>query len=107
MTVTGRARPGADDHTPQKSPEGSFGLTPHLRDSATPYFLFYLFITVDLQCQFFFNFFSFRAIPVANRGSQAKGPISAVAAGLHHSHSNAGSEPCLHPTPQLKATPDP
>ena len=26
---------------------------------------------------------------------------------LHHSHSNAGSQLCLQPTPQLTATPDP
>jgi len=38
---------------------------------------------------------------------QARGPIGAVAAGLHHSHSNARSEPCLRPTPQLTAMPDP
>ena len=25
---------------------------------------------------------------------------------LHQNHSNAGSEPCLQPTPQLTATPD-
>ena len=36
-----------------------------------------------------------------------QGPIAALAAGLHHSHSNAGSEPRLRPTPQLTATPDP
>ena len=28
-------------------------------------------------------------------------PIGATAAGLHHSHSNMGSEPHLQPTPQL------
>ena len=33
--------------------------------------------------------------------SQARGQIRAIAAGLHHSHSNAGSEPHLLPTPQL------
>jgi len=33
--------------------------------------------------------------------------IRAVAASLHHSHSNAGSKPRLQPTPQLTATPDP
>ena len=49
----------------------------------------------------------FRAAPAANRGSQARGPIGATAAGLHHSHSNAGSEWHLRPTPQLTATPDP
>ena len=40
-------------------------------------------------------------------GSQARGPIRAVAAGLYHSHSNARSEPHLWPTPQLMAMPDP
>ena len=35
------------------------------------------------------------------------GLIRAVAAGLRQSHSNTGSEPCLRPTPQLTATPDP
>ena len=35
--------------------------------------------------------------------SQARGLIGAVAAGLCHSHSNTGSEPCLRPTPQLIA----
>ena len=38
--------------------------------------------------------------------SQARGPIGAAAAGLRQSHSNAGSEPRLQPTPQLTATPD-
>ena len=39
--------------------------------------------------------------PAAYGGSQASGPIGGVAASLHHSHSNAGSEPRLWPTPQL------
>ena len=39
--------------------------------------------------------------------SQARGQIGAVAAALHHSHSNAGSEPYLRPTPQLMAMLDP
>jgi len=48
-------------------------------------------------CVFFFvSFFVFsRAAPVAHGGSQARGLIRAVAAGLHQSHSNTGSEPCL------------
>ena len=56
-----------------------------------------------------FQFFSFlfRAAPAAYGGSQAKGRIRAVAAGLHHSHSNARSELSLWPTPQLTAMPDP
>ena len=49
----------------------------------------------------------FRATPMAYRGSQARGPIGAVAASLYHSHSNAESEPCLRPTQQLTATQDP
>ena len=32
---------------------------------------------------------------MAYEGSQAGGPIGAVAAGPHHSHSNVGSELCL------------
>ena len=46
----------------------------------------------------------FRAALAAYGGSQARGLIRAVAAGLHHSHSNAGSKPNLPPTPQLTAT---
>ena len=38
---------------------------------------------------------------------QAKGQIVAIASSLHHSHSQAGSQLCLRPTPQLTATPDP
>ena len=34
-----------------------------------------------------------RAPPVSCEGSQARGPIGALAAGLRQSHSNAGSEP--------------
>ena len=56
----------------------------------------------------FFFFFSFsRAAPAAYGGSQARGWIGAIAAGLHHSHSNTRSEPHLQPTPQHTATPDP
>ena len=39
-----------------------------------------------------FFFFLFRAIPVAYGGSQDRGRIRAIAAGLYHSHSNMGSE---------------
>ena len=34
-----------------------------------------------------------------------RGPIGAAAAGRHHSHSHAGSEPRLRPTPQGHARP--
>ena len=56
---------------------------------------------------FIYLFLLFRAKPTAYGSSQARGQIGAVAAGLHHSHSDAGSELRLRPTPQLMATPDP
>ena len=43
----------------------------------------------------------FRTTPVAYGSSQARGRIEAAAASLWHSHSNAGSQPRLQPTPQL------
>ena len=49
----------------------------------------------------------FKAAPTAHGSSQARCHIGVMAAGLHHSHSNTGSEPCLWPTPQLTAMPDP
>ena len=51
--------------------------------------------------------FLFWAVPKACGGSQARGQIRAAVAGLHHSHSNAGSKPHLWPIPQFKATLDP
>ena len=61
---------------------------------------------------FFFFVFSFfallvRAAPTAYGGSQARDLNGASTASLQHSHSNAGSEPCLRPTLQLMATLDP
>jgi len=56
---------------------------------------------------FVFAFVFSRAAPVAYGGSQARGQITAIAAGLYHSHSNARSKAHLQPTPQLKAMPDP
>ena len=55
----------------------------------------------------YFVFCLFRAAPTAHGGSQTRGPIGAVAAGLCHSHSNARSKPRLQSTPQLLATLDP
>ena len=40
---------------------------------------------------FFFFFGLFRTAPAAYGGAQARGHIGAVAASLHHSHSNVGS----------------
>ena len=55
----------------------------------------------------FVCFLLFRAAAEAYGGSQARGLIEATAAGLHHSHSNVGSELHLPSTPQLMAMPDP
>ena len=52
---------------------------------------------------FFFSSFS-RAVPTAYGGSQARGPIGAVAYGLHHSHSSSESEPQLMAVPDLLPT---
>ena len=52
-------------------------------------FLFLFFLSSS------FFFFFCRAIPVAYRGSQARGQIKAAAADLCHSHRIAGSEPHL------------
>ena len=56
-------------------------------------------------CQFLFLFLLFRATPVAYENSQARVRLGAT--DLCHSHSNAGSEPHLRPTPQLATAPDP
>ena len=64
-------------------------------------------ITIYLFIYLFIFIFSLsRATPTAYGGSQARGCIRAVAAGLYHSHSIVGSELHLQPTPQLAATPD-
>ena len=64
-------------------------------------------INLNVRNIFFLFFLLFRAVPMACGGSQARGLIGAVAIGLHHSHSNAGFEPHLQPTPELRATSDP
>ena len=63
---------------------------------------FYLFIYL------FWSFCLFLGpLPVAYGGSQARGPVQAVATGLCQSHSNVGSEPLFWSIPQLTAMPDP
>ena len=47
------------------------------------------------------------AAPAAYGGSEARGQIGAVATSLCQNHSNARSEPCLQPIPQLMAMLDP
>ena len=56
---------------------------------------------------FIYLFSLFRATLATYGGSQARSRIGAVAVALHHSHSNAGSEPRVQATPQLTGTPDP
>ena len=51
--------------------------------------------------------FLFRAKTAAYGGSWARDEHGAAAAGLHHCHSNAGSDLHLQPTPQLMAMLDP
>ena len=63
-------------------------------------FVFGLFVVVDVVIAISW------AAPPAYGGSQAKGRIEPAAASLCQSHSNAGSEPHLQPTPQLTAMPD-
>ena len=60
----------------------------------------------ELSLKYFF-FFLFRAAPAAYVGPQARGQIGAVAASLHRSHSNMGSELPQRPTLQLTSMPDP
>ena len=66
------------------------------------YFAFkYLFI-------YLFIYLLFRAAPVAYGGSQARGPVGAVATGLRHSPTvKPDLSLGLQPSPQLTATLDP
>ena len=69
--------------------------------------IFYpLLIVADIKLLFIYLFLLFRAGP-AYGSSQARVRIGATAASLLPSHSKAGSELCLQPTPKLTATPDP
>ena len=56
-------------------------------------------------CPIIFLLLLFKATPGAYGCSQGRDRIGAIAAGLHHSHNNVGSEPHLQPTPQLMAMP--
>ena len=69
--------------------------------------LSFVFNLILFKLEKTFFFLLFRATRVACGSSLARGQIGAAAAGLHHSHSNAGSKPCLRPTPQLMAPPGP
>ena len=62
----------------------------------------YIFILKTFSFYFIFLLFLWPA-PAVYGGSQARGGFGAVVRGLRQNHSNAGSEPCLQPTPQLTA----
>ena len=83
------------------------GLGLYLKLIQLPNFLFSVFFSFFFFVLFCFLSFSFRASPAAYGGSQARGPIGAIAARLHHSLGNARSEPHLRPTPQLMSALDP
>ena len=70
------------------------GLSPWLIVSGYPCPNFPFCLLLLLLLLFFF-FCLFRAALMAYGGSQARGRIGAVAASLHHSHGNVGSEPRL------------
>jgi len=65
----------------------------------SPFFngIVFVFNPWVFKSSFELSLFSFRAAPEAYGSSWAKGQIRAAAAGLHHSHSNARSEPRLWP----------
>ena len=64
----------------------------------------YVFLLVSHKWVFLGGGGLFRASFKAHGSSQAWGRIRAVAASLHHSHSNARSEPRLQPPTQLTAS---
>ena len=68
--------------------------TPPFKIFNTLYFILFIFYF----CLFAISW----AAPAAYGGSQARGLIGAAAAGLPQSHSNAGSEPHLQPTPRSR-----
>ena len=61
----------------------------------------FLFMWDEVFCIYYT--FLFRAAPAAYGVSRARGQIGAVAVCLHHSHSNAGSEPHVQITLQFAA----
>ena len=74
-----------------------------LPHSSQQHWILYLFIYLFIYCLLAISW----AAPAAHGGSQARGRIGAAATGLRQSHSNAGSELRLPPTPQFTATPAP
>ena len=61
---------------------------------------------IDMILFAFFFFFFFRVASIVYESSPARGQTEAAVVSLHHNHINAGSRPCLQPTPQLTAALD-
>ena len=64
-------------------------------------------ITIIIIIYIYFFFLLFKPAPEAYGSSRARGQIGVTATSLGHSHSNAGGEPHLRPTPQLMTMLDP
>ena len=91
----------------QRDP-GPLCFSPDVHPSVPPAFQLHLFLSHSVLSGsvLYFNFFIFcffRAAPMAYGSSQARGRIGAVAAGLHHSHNNAGSTSATYTTAHGKA----
>ena len=83
----------------------------HTSQDGCHFFVCFLFFCCFIFVWFFdfgfgFCFLSFRAAPAMCGSSQARGQMEIVSVGLHHSPSDARSEPHLRPAPQLTATLD-
>ena len=74
-----------------------------MADIPSPQFFVVVVVVVVVVVLVFLSFYA--CTQTAYGGSQARGPVRAVAASLRHS--NSGSEPHLRPPPWLTATPDP
>ena len=88
---------------PPRPPAGHLPLSVSPLDLARPQ----LSVPLLLLLLLFFFPLLFMASPTAYGSFQARNQIGGTAASLCHSHSHAGSEPRLRPTPQLTAMPDP
>lgn len=78
---------------------GGVGGLPLPRGQRVPFWKLGPQASASLPSWHFFFFWLFRAALVTYASSQTRGQMGSVAAGLQHSHSHAGSEPCLRPTP--------
>ena len=95
-------------HLPTPTPNSSHFLPSTISPFSMSMSLLLFYSQVHLcHILFYFIFLLLRAAPVAYGGSQARGRIGSTAASLCHSHSNTRSVPCLRPTPQFMASPDP